>query len=68
MARLRCPSGASQLVDDVGADRTGHRRRTADRWPDTRLRVSSVTSLLKGSRSNSSWISNYRAPKYPISK
>ena len=42
MARLRRPLGAWRLVDDVGADRRGRRRRTAARWPDTRRRVSSV--------------------------
>jgi len=42
MARLRHPSSAWRLIDDVGADRRGHRRCTADRWPDTRRRVSSV--------------------------
>ena len=42
MARLRRPLDAWHLVDDVGADRRGRRRRTAARWPDTRRRVSSV--------------------------
>ena len=42
MARLRRPLGAWRLVDDIGADRSGHQRRTADRWPDTRRRVSSA--------------------------
>jgi len=42
MARLRHPPGAWQLVDVVGADKRGRRWRTADRWPDTRRRVSSV--------------------------
>ena len=42
MARLRRPPGAWQLVDDVGANMRGHRRRTVDRWPDTRRRISSV--------------------------
>jgi len=42
MARLRHPLGAWRLVDDVGADRRDRQRRTADRWPDTRRRVSSV--------------------------
>jgi len=42
MARLRRPLGVWRLVDDVGADRRDRRRRTADRWSDTRRRVSSV--------------------------
>ena len=42
VTRLRRPPGAWRLVDDVGADRRGRRRRTTDRWPDTRRRVSSV--------------------------
>jgi len=42
MARLRRPLGAWRLVDDVGANRRGRRRRTAARWPDTRRRVSSA--------------------------
>ena len=42
MARLRRPLGAWRLVDDVGANRRGRRRRTADRWPDTRRRTVSV--------------------------
>jgi len=42
MARLRRPPGAWRLVDVVGADKRGRRRRTADRWPDTRRRVSSA--------------------------
>ena len=42
MARLRRPLGAWRLVDDVGADRRGRRRRTADMWPDTRRRTVSV--------------------------
>ena len=42
MARLRRPLGAWRLEDDVGADRRDHRWHTADRWPDTRRRVSSV--------------------------
>ena len=46
MARLRRPLGAWRLVDVVGADRRGHRRRTADRWPDTRRRASSVQTEL----------------------
>jgi len=42
MTRLRRPPGAWRLVVDVGAEKRGHRRRTADRWPDTRRRASSV--------------------------
>jgi len=42
MAGLRRPSGAWRLVGDAGADRRGHRWCTANRWPDTRRRVSSV--------------------------
>ena len=42
MARLRHPSGAWQLVDDVGADRRGHRRRTVDTWLDMRRRTATV--------------------------
>ena len=42
MARLRRPLGVWRLVDDVGVDKRGRRRRTADRWPDTRRRASSV--------------------------
>ena len=32
--RLRRLGGAWRLVDDVHADKRGHRRRTVDRWPD----------------------------------
>ena len=42
MARLRRPSGAWRLVDDIGADRQGHRWRTVDTWPDTRQRTATV--------------------------
>ena len=42
MARLRRPLGAWRLVDDVGADNRDRRRRTADRWLDTRRRVNSA--------------------------
>jgi len=34
--------GAWWLVDIVGADRRGRRRRTADTWPDTRQRMATV--------------------------
>jgi len=41
-SRLRHPLGAWWLVDAVGADRRGRQQRTADRWPDTWRRESSV--------------------------
>jgi len=42
MARLRRPLGVWRLVDVVGADRRGHRRRMDNRWLDTWRRASSV--------------------------
>jgi len=42
MARLRRPSGAWRLVDDVGADRRGHQRRTVDTWPNMRRHTATV--------------------------